>query len=101
MGVSTKLGVSKINTEKDDKWRTGVLGVIINQYKRICTIESRKINPDFAWQSRFYDHIIRDEKSLDNIRRYIKDNPENWTEDEFNSENKKNNIMKENIPTSI
>ena len=85
------LGVSTTNTGKNDKWRSGVLGVIINQYKRICTIESRKINPEFAWQSRFHDHVIRDEESLNNIRRYIKDNPENWTKDEFNSENKKNN----------
>lgn len=82
------LGVSITNTEKNDKWRSGVLGVIINQYKRICTIESRRINPDFAWQSRFHDHVIRDEESLNNIRRYIKDNPKNWTEDEFNSGNK-------------
>ena len=40
------------------------------------------------------NHVIRDEKSLDNIRRYIKNNPENWTEDEFNSENKKDNKTK-------
>ena len=45
--------------------------IIINQYKRICTIESRKINPEFLWQSRFYDHVIRDQKSLENIRAYI------------------------------
>ena len=35
------------------------IGVVINQYKRICTIEIRKINSSFAWQSRFYDRIIR------------------------------------------
>ena len=35
------LGVSTTNTRKNDRWRSGVLGVIINQYKRICTIESR------------------------------------------------------------
>jgi putative transposase len=36
------------------------------------------------WQSRFYDHIIRDEKSLQKIRAYIVNNPVNWQEDEMN-----------------
>ncbi len=85
LGVSTTLGVpTTTNARRNEKWRPGILGVIINQFKRICTIESRKINPDFAWQSRFHDHVIRNEKSLDKIRRYIKNNPENWKEDRFN-----------------
>ena len=29
----------------------------------------------FAWQKSFYDHIIRNEKSLNKIRQYIIDNP--------------------------
>ena len=29
----------------------------------------------FAWQKSFYDHIIRNEKSLDNIREYVRNNP--------------------------
>jgi len=32
----------------------------------------------FAWQPRFYDHIIRDEAALQNIWRYILDNPAKW-----------------------
>ena len=62
------------------KWKPGTLGSIINQYKRICTINSRKINADFAWQSRFHDHIIRDDKSYQRIRNYIINNPKNWKE---------------------
>jgi hypothetical protein len=38
----------------------------------------------FAWQSGFYDHIIRDEESLENIRNYIINNPGKWDEDENN-----------------
>ncbi|MCF7814891.1 MAG: transposase [Candidatus Cloacimonetes bacterium] len=84
-----KLDVStgkKSKTENDGinpKWKPGTLGVIINQYKRICTINARKINPDFAWQSRFCDHIIRNEKSLYNIRNYIRMNPEKWKNDDY------------------
>jgi putative transposase len=32
----------------------------------------------FKWQKSFYDHIIRNQKSLKNIRLYIKKNPINW-----------------------
>src|SRR6185503_21172356 len=28
----------------------------------------------FGWQSRFYDHIIRDDRALKNIRQYIVNN---------------------------
>lgn len=35
----------------------------------------------FAWQTRFHDHIIRNEQSLNNIRKYIHDNPTTWYQD--------------------
>lgn len=54
------------------------LSTIIRAFKSSVTIESRKINPNFEWQSRFYDHIIRDVQSLDRIRNYILNNPANW-----------------------
>ncbi len=41
-------------------------------------------HPTFAWQPKFYDHIIRDQASLDRIRAYILDNPRKWDEDEEN-----------------
>jgi hypothetical protein len=38
------------------------LGSILNQFKSVCTKRIRLArNPDFAWQSRYYDHIIRDD----------------------------------------
>ena len=40
----------------------------------------------FAWQPRFYDSIIRNEKSLGQIRQYIIDNPRNWAGDRNNPE---------------
>jgi len=68
---------------KNPKWKPGTLGVIINQYKRICTINARKIIPCFGWQSRFHDHIIRDDESYQRIRNYIINNPQNWEDDVF------------------
>ena len=47
----------------------------------ICTIHARKINTDFAWQSRFNDHVIRDEMSFNGIVIYILENPINWKGD--------------------
>ncbi len=58
------------------------LGTIIGKFKGACThriwAAGRR---DFAWQPRFHDHIIRDEESLLNLRRYIQENPLRWKED--------------------
>jgi REP element-mobilizing transposase RayT len=35
-------------------------------------------NSTFKWQRSFYDRIIRDEKELFNIRKYIQQNPLKW-----------------------
>jgi len=40
--------------------------------------------PEFKWQKSFYDHIIRNDESLKNIREYIVSNPVNWLKDEEN-----------------
>lgn len=36
------------------------------------------------WQRNYYEHVIRDEASLNLIRQYIMDNPSRWAEDEEN-----------------
>ncbi len=95
LGVSTNgngenANTNGVSTNADDgnagnlnhKWKPGILGGIINQYKRICTIHARKTNPDFVWQSRFYDHIIRNEKSYLRISEYVINNPFKWQDDE-------------------
>ncbi len=56
---------------------------IIRWYKGRCSYESRKIDSNFGWQSRFYDHIIRNSKSLDTIQNYIIENPLKWENDKF------------------
>ncbi len=47
---------------------------IIRWYKGRCTHTMRKIRPDFTWQPRFHDRIIRNDKELTAIRRYICNN---------------------------
>ena len=65
---------------------TDNLSKIIRWYKGRVTHESRKIHADFAWQSRFHDHIIRDIKSFQKITKYIRNNPLNWQNDKFRNE---------------
>jgi putative transposase len=72
--------------EYSNNWTPESLGVIINQYKRACTLNAKKINRNFGWQSRFYDHIIRNEKAYNKIVEYINNNPVNWIKDEYYNE---------------
>ncbi len=64
------------------------LSSIIGQFKGACTRRIRQAGiGDFGWQERFYDKIIRSEKSLVAIRQYIHDNPRKWAEDSDNPVN--------------
>ena len=59
------------------------LASIIRGFKIGVTKNARQIHPEFAWQSRYHDHIISNEKSFQNITNYIKNNPANWQDDNF------------------
>jgi putative transposase len=37
-----------------------------------------------VWQRGYYEHVVRDEADLDEIRQYITENPKRWTEDREN-----------------
>lgn len=75
-----KLGVStaKIISVKNPNWKSNSIGSIINQYKRICTLNIQKITNDFEWHPRYYDRIIRNNIELNRIRKYIIMNPSKW-----------------------
>ncbi len=51
---------------------------IIGSYKSAVTRQAHCLGIEFAWQSGFYDHIIRDKKSYDRIKKYIVRNPMKW-----------------------
>ena len=59
---------------------------IVGSFKSICTKTINRMQDEifFVWQPRFYDHIIRNETSLNSIREYIRDNPLKWDLDEYN-----------------
>jgi putative transposase len=67
--------------------KSNSLGSIIGQFKSVCTKQIWSMGfRNFAWQPRFYDHIIRDDRSLDEIRNYIIQNPVKWEVDKLNPE---------------
>jgi REP element-mobilizing transposase RayT len=64
------------------------LGDVIGSFKSAAAKrinEMRKTPGVVVWQRGFYDHIIRDDKSLKRIRDYIIMNPERWRFDTENS----------------
>lgn len=60
------------------------LSSIIGGYKSAVTKHANRLKLNFAWQTSFHDHVIRDDKSFQNISAYIKNNPSNWKDDKFN-----------------
>jgi REP element-mobilizing transposase RayT len=74
---ATSLQMSKISPKSNS------ISTIIRSYKSAVTKHANRLGLDFGWQSRFYDHIIRDEKSFGNISNYITNNPLNWNKDKF------------------
>ena len=42
--------------------------------------------PGRLWQRNYYEHIIRNEKELENLRECIVNNPLKWDEDEYHHE---------------
>jgi REP element-mobilizing transposase RayT len=90
--VSTA-GVDVLNVETSPVARldvaglkSGSLGAIINQFKSVCTKRIRAAGHVFGWQARYYEQIIRNEKSLHDIRKYVVNNPMKWQLDNDNSD---------------
>ncbi|CAG0943768.1 hypothetical protein ANRL1_01466 [Anaerolineae bacterium] len=68
----------------------GSLGAIMAQFKsivtkRINTLRGTQGAP--VWQRNYYENIIRNEKELERIRKYITNNPANWAADQENPSN--------------
>ena len=86
-------GIIIINPTVETPERTSLpqkitLGQIINQFKGSVKRWANKNNySNLSWQPRFYDHIIRNEKELYNIRKYIEQNPLKWDIEKNNPEN--------------
>ncbi len=61
------------------------LGKIIRTFKAVSSYLIRqKHYPGFGWQRNYYEHVIRDDKSLNRVREYIVANPLRWELDREN-----------------
>ncbi len=59
------------------------ISTIVGGFKSAVSNEIHKRGHEFAWQSRFHDHIIRDADEYDRIAKYIVNNPAQWAADKF------------------
>ncbi len=62
----------------------GSLGAVIGSFKSAVTrrINERRGTPGASvWQRNYWEHIIRNERELIAIRKYIHNNPARWAED--------------------
>ena len=63
------------------------VGALMSGFKSAATARintTRHTLGSPVWQRNYYEHVIRDEVSLNRIRQYIIDNPANWDKDPEN-----------------
>ncbi|MHB0877027.1 MAG: transposase [Anaerolineae bacterium] len=67
----------------------GSLGAVVRSYKAAVARQinaDRDASGDPVWQRNYYEHVVRDEPSLDRVRRYVEENPRRWASDDENPE---------------
>jgi putative transposase len=69
----------------DPVLKSNTIGAIVGQFKSNATKKIHEfVYPGFFWQRNYYEHIIRNESELQQIKNYILANPDNWIEDQDN-----------------
>ncbi len=66
----------------------GSIGAIVQNFKSVSSREICRIAPTSSrpiWQRSYHEPIIRNDNSLERIRRYIQNNPLTWSEDQLYS----------------
>jgi REP element-mobilizing transposase RayT len=62
------------------------LSVVVGGVKRAVTMAARNMAAPFDWQSRYHDHLIRNNEEENRIADYIDGNVINWALDRFYEE---------------
>ena len=75
---ATSLPQPKNNFMSSISPKPGSLPAIIRSYKSAVSKTVHLTDPEFAWQPRYYDHLIRSDQALFRIRHYIINNPVKW-----------------------
>ena len=59
-------------------------GVSVFSIKSAITKHAHRLGYEFEWQTRFYNHIIRNDNAYSRISEYIVNNIKKWDFDKFN-----------------
>ena len=77
-------GRANVSPLREHHSKIKTIGYIIGQFKSSVTKAVQQNGLfEFAWQRNFYEHIIKNEVELYQIREYIINNPLNWDKDEY------------------
>ncbi len=78
------------HSQTDAQKRVPTLGKIVGNFKagvtRIASLQGLLVDDADSgkiWQGRYHDHIIRDERSMNQIQEYVANNPSRWEQDTF------------------
>ena len=74
--TSLQMGKSIVRATQMQSW----LSVVVRQFKQSVTRFARTKQPYFAWQTRYYDRIIRNQDEMNRIAIYIENNVAKWGE---------------------
>ena len=94
-GATTRVAPTAGNVVEATLVVAPALGEVVAAFKSATTVHyirgvKTRAWPAFRrrlWQRNYYEHVVRDEKELDRIRRYIDENPARWALDDENPEN--------------
>ena len=94
--IMESVGADGVRPTKPDAHRASLrlrraprsLGSFIAGFKASATSRAvRELNMTGIWQRNYYEHIIRNDRELNNVRWYIVNNPLNWQLDRDNLQN--------------
>ena len=63
--------------------KSNSISTIVRSYKSAVTKHAHRLGFEFQWQTRFHDHVIRNDEAFQKITNYIISNPANWQDDKF------------------
>lgn len=81
--VGTTHALSLPSSSRFQNQGKNTVSSIVGSYKSAVTKYCNLLNLPMGWQTRFHDHIIRDDDSFYKISQYIRNNPIKWNEDLF------------------
>lgn len=85
LGINNKMD-SENKSESHLRFRNpgkNTISSIIGGYKSAVSKHAHRLGIEFDWQSRFHDHIIRNDAEYQRINDYIENNPQKWDDDKF------------------